>query len=75
MAVAVRDISAPSAHEWFETRSYRHGQFADLAGLAARKREIYDGLTAWKSGFAQSAGAVLTVEIDRSFSDFARGAL
>jgi glucosyl-3-phosphoglycerate synthase len=40
MAVAVRDNSAPSAHEWFETRSYRHGQFADLARLAARKREL-----------------------------------
>ena len=40
MAVAVRDISAPSAHEWFESRSYRHGQFADLERLAARKREL-----------------------------------
>jgi glucosyl-3-phosphoglycerate synthase len=40
MALAVRDISAPSAHEWFATRSYRHGQFADLARLAARKREL-----------------------------------
>jgi glucosyl-3-phosphoglycerate synthase len=40
MAIAVRDISAPSAHEWFENRSYRHGQFADLERLVARKREL-----------------------------------
>jgi glucosyl-3-phosphoglycerate synthase len=40
MAVVVRDISAPSAHEWFEKRSYRHGEFADLAALAARKRAL-----------------------------------
>ena len=40
MTLAVRDISAPSAHEWFETRSYRHEQFADLAGLATRKRDL-----------------------------------
>ena len=40
MTLAVRDIPAPSAREWFETRSYRHAQFADLAGLAGRKREL-----------------------------------
>jgi glucosyl-3-phosphoglycerate synthase len=40
MNVAVRDISAPSAREWFESRSYRHAEFADLAGLARRKREL-----------------------------------
>ena len=40
MTVAVRDISAPSAREWFESRSYRHGQFADVAALARRKREL-----------------------------------
>ena len=40
MTLAVRDISALSAQEWFESRSYRHGQFADLGGLAQRKREL-----------------------------------
>ncbi len=40
MTVAVRDISAPSGREWFESRSYRHGQFADVARLAARKRDL-----------------------------------
>ena len=30
---------------------------SDISSLAARKREIYDGLTGWKSGFAQGAGA------------------
>ena len=40
MTVAVRDISAPSVQQWFESRSYRHGQFADLEHLAARKREL-----------------------------------
>jgi glucosyl-3-phosphoglycerate synthase len=45
MAIAVTDISAPSAHEWFESRSYRHGQFADLAALAARKRELGAGVS------------------------------
>ena len=36
MTLAVRDISAPSAREWFETRSYRHAQFA--RPCAARRR-------------------------------------
>ena len=40
MTFAVRDISAPSAQEWFERRSYRHAQFADLEALAERKREL-----------------------------------
>jgi len=40
MTLALRDMSAPSAREWFESRSYRHGQFADLDGLARRKREL-----------------------------------
>ena len=40
MTVAVRDISALSGREWFESRSYRHGQFADVARLAARKRDL-----------------------------------
>ena len=40
MTLAVKDMSAPSAQEWFESRSYRHGQFADLDGLARRKREL-----------------------------------
>ena len=29
---------------------------ADLAALKERRREFYDGLTRWKSGFAQEAG-------------------
>ena len=40
MTVAVRDISAPSVREWFESRSYRHGEFADVGALARRKREL-----------------------------------
>ena len=37
---------------------------SDIAPLEARRREVYDGLTRWKSDFAQSAGAakMLTVE-------------
>lgn len=40
MALAVRDISDPSAREWFESRSYRHAQFADVGALAERKRAL-----------------------------------
>ena len=40
MTSAVRDISAPSAREWFESRSYRHAQFADVGALARRKRDL-----------------------------------
>jgi hypothetical protein len=29
---------------------------SDLSSLKARKREFYDGLTGWKSGFAQAGG-------------------
>ena len=37
---------------------------SDIAPLEARRREVYDGLTRWKSDFAQSTGAakMLTVE-------------
>lgn len=37
---------------------------SDIAPLEARRREVYEGLTRWKSDFAQSAGAakMLTVE-------------
>ena len=37
---------------------------SDIAPLEARRREVYEGLTRWKSDFAQSTGAakMLTVE-------------
>src|SRR5882672_8258210 len=37
---------------------------SDIAPLEARRREVYDGLTRWKSDFAQAAGSakMLTVE-------------
>jgi len=33
-------LLAPSVHEWFARRSYEHDDFADLAALARRKREL-----------------------------------
>ena len=38
MTIEVRDLSARSAREWFEERSYRHDQFAALPELLERKR-------------------------------------
>jgi glucosyl-3-phosphoglycerate synthase len=40
MTVAVQEDLAPSARAWFESRSYRYDQFADLERLARRKREL-----------------------------------
>jgi glucosyl-3-phosphoglycerate synthase len=37
---ALRDFSALSVRDWFESRSYRHEQFAGLDQLARRKREL-----------------------------------
>jgi hypothetical protein len=37
---------------------------SDISSLAARKREIYDGLTAWKSGFAGGAGAAKMISVE-----------
>jgi len=43
MAVALTEHLAPSARAWFNSRSYRHEQFADIGVLARRKRAL--GLT------------------------------
>jgi glucosyl-3-phosphoglycerate synthase len=40
MAIPGPALLAPSAREWFARRSYEHDEFADLARLAARKREL-----------------------------------
>ena len=37
---------------------------ADLAALKERRREFYDGLTGWKSEFAQAAGAAKMLSVD-----------
>jgi hypothetical protein len=37
---------------------------SDIAPLEARKREVYDGLTRWKSDFAQSAGAAKLLSVE-----------
>jgi hypothetical protein len=37
---------------------------SDISALAARKREIYDGLTSWKSGFAQAAGSAKMISVE-----------
>jgi glucosyl-3-phosphoglycerate synthase len=37
---ALRDFPALSVRDWFESRSYRHEQFAGLDQLARRKREL-----------------------------------
>jgi glucosyl-3-phosphoglycerate synthase len=39
MTIEVRDLSAISTREWFDERSYRHDQFADLPALLERKHE------------------------------------
>ncbi|MGH6693597.1 MAG: hypothetical protein ACREF4_23255, partial [Gammaproteobacteria bacterium] len=37
---------------------------ADLSSLKARKREFYDGLTRWKSEFAQAAGSAKLLSVE-----------
>ena len=37
---------------------------SDLSSLKERRREIYDGLTRWKSSFAQAAGAAKLLEVE-----------
>jgi len=37
---------------------------ADLSSLKARKREFYDGLTRWKSEFAQAAGSAKLLAVE-----------
>ena len=37
---------------------------ADLASLKERRREFYEGLTGWKSQFAQAAGAVKMLSVE-----------
>ena len=37
---------------------------SDIGPLAARKREVYEGLTGWKSTFAQSAGAAKMLSVE-----------
>src|SRR6185295_10747336 len=37
---------------------------ADIAALNERRREIYEGLTAWKSQFAQAAGPAKMLEVE-----------
>jgi glucosyl-3-phosphoglycerate synthase len=43
MSVSAQALRSPELELWFESRSFRHERFGDLAGLAARKREL--GLT------------------------------
>jgi glucosyl-3-phosphoglycerate synthase len=40
MTLTRPDISRAAAEEWFQSRSYRHGRFADVAALARRKGEL-----------------------------------
>jgi glucosyl-3-phosphoglycerate synthase len=41
MSIEVRDLSASgSAREWFQDRSFRHDQFADVVALAKIKRDV-----------------------------------
>jgi hypothetical protein len=37
---------------------------SDISSIAARKREFYDGLTRWKSDFAQAAGSAKMIEVE-----------
>ncbi len=37
---------------------------SDLSSLQARKREFYDGLTRWKSEFAQAAGSAKLIAVE-----------
>ncbi len=37
---------------------------SDIGSLEARRREIYDGLTRWKSEFAQAAGPARMLEVE-----------
>jgi hypothetical protein len=37
---------------------------SDIGPLAARKREVYEGLTGWKSSFAQAAGTAKMLSVE-----------
>ena len=42
---------------------------SDIAPLAARKREVYEGLTRWKSDFARAAGSAKLLSVEGSSYD------
>ena len=61
-AVAGVGLAPDAAMVTFPIHMFLPG--SDIGPLEARRREVYEGLTGWKSGFAQGTGAPKMLEVE-----------